>query len=57
MLAEKDIQINFYIFKKEEPNKIIRDIKILNIIRGFLLSCFLGYKIDKDENGKGWQLK
>ncbi len=45
-----------WIFKKEdkELNKIIGFISLNNIIRGGFLSCFLGYRLDKDEINKGY---
>lgn len=43
----------FWIIKKED-NSIIGAVSITNIIRGAFKSCFLGYKMDKNETGKGY---
>ncbi|MFZ5965645.1 MAG: GNAT family N-acetyltransferase [Bacillota bacterium] len=45
-----------WIYKKEDTSfeKIIGTIGLSNIVRGAFLSCFLGYKLDKDEVNKGY---
>lgn len=45
--------LSLYIFKKGE-DRIIGNIKLNNIVYGVFLSCFAGYKLDKDEQGKGY---
>ena len=45
--------VRFWIFKKED-NKIIGNVCYSNIIMGNFKSCFLGYKLDKDEINKGY---
>lgn len=45
--------VRFWIFKKED-NKLIGNIGISNIIMGNFKSCFMGYKLDKDEINKGY---
>ena len=45
--------VRFCIFKKED-NKIIGNVCYSNIIMGNFKSCFLGYKLDKDEINKGY---
>lgn len=49
-----DTTIRFWIFKKEDPYKTIGSICFSNIIMGNFKSCFLGYKLDKDEINKGF---
>lgn len=46
----------YYIFSKEDSffKKIIGDISITNILGGNAKSCKMGYKLDKDEVGKGY---
>ncbi|WP_394522556.1 GNAT family N-acetyltransferase [Lacrimispora sp. JR3] len=44
----------FWIFKKEEADKIIGSFAFTNISRGAFLSCFLGYKLDQEELNKGY---
>ncbi|BCN28745.1 GNAT family N-acetyltransferase [Anaeromicropila herbilytica] len=46
--------IRYYIFEKENMNRIIGCISISNIIRGAFLSCQLGYKIDHRHQKKGY---
>lgn len=43
-----------WIFEKQEKGRIIGNIAFNNIIKGVFLSCFLGYKLDKDEINKGY---
>lgn len=43
-----------WIFKKHDDHRIIGSIGFNNIVRGVFLSCFLGYKLDKDEINKGY---
>lgn len=52
-LEKEGKEIRFYLFDKHHNKRIIGDIGFSNIIRGAFLSCHLGYKIDKDERGKG----
>ncbi len=50
--SEKALRL--WIIKKEDKKKIIGSISIDNIIKGPFQSCFLGYKLDKDEVNKGY---
>nr|WP_312578492.1 GNAT family N-acetyltransferase [Sedimentibacter sp.] len=45
--------VRFWIIKKEN-DKIIGNVCYSNIIMGNFKSCFLGYKLDKDEINKGY---
>lgn len=45
--------IRFWIVKKETSN-IIGNICFSNVIMGNFKSCYLSYKLDKDETGKGY---
>lgn len=45
--------VRFWIFKKDN-NKLIGNICLSNIIMGNFKSCFMGYKLDKDEINKGY---
>lgn len=45
--------LSLYILKKGE-NRIIGNIKLNNIVYGVFLSCFTGYKLDKNEQRKGY---
>ncbi len=46
----------YYIFSKEDPflKKILGDVSITNILGGNAQSCKMGYKLDKDEVGRGY---
>ena len=44
----------FYILKKEEPQRVIGTVPLIEIVRGCFQSCFLGYRLDKDEINKGY---
>lgn len=46
--------LKLWIYNKSDEEKIIGTIDFTNIIRGSFLSCFLGYKLDKDEINKGY---
>lgn len=48
------VNIRYWIYKKEDANRIIGTVSFTNIVRGVFLSCFLGYKLDKDEINKGY---
>jgi ribosomal-protein-alanine N-acetyltransferase len=43
-----------WIYKVNEPNRIIGSISLNNIVRGVFQSCHLGYRIDEDEQRKGY---
>lgn len=53
-LYEKKTQLSFYIFKRENPNNIIGNVTVSNIIGGCFQSGYLGYQLDKIETGKGY---
>jgi ribosomal-protein-alanine N-acetyltransferase len=46
--------LRLWIFKKDDPNKVIGTIALDNIIRGPFLSCFLGYRLDRDYINQGY---
>lgn len=46
--------LKLWISKKEEPQRIIGSISFNNIVRGCFLSCFLGYRLDAQEDSKGY---
>lgn len=45
--------VRFWIFKKDD-NKLIGNVCYSNIVMGNFKSCYLGYKLDKDEINKGY---
>lgn len=46
--------IRFYLFEKNNPNRIIGTISFGNIIRGFVGSTVIGYKLDQRYQHKGY---
>ena len=48
------VNIRYWLYKKEDTSRIIGTVSFTNIVRGVFLSCFLGYKLDKDEINKGY---
>jgi ribosomal-protein-alanine N-acetyltransferase len=46
--------LRLWIFKKDDPSKVIGTIALDNIIRGPFLSCFLGYRLDRDNINQGY---
>ncbi|WP_330651492.1 GNAT family protein [Tepidibacter aestuarii] len=44
--------LRLWIFKKDDDKRIIGCIAFTNIVMGAFLSCYLGYKLDKDEINK-----
>ncbi len=54
LLALEDKNFSFLISEKPKPDIIIGDIHLSNIIRGVFQSCYLGYKISEEQNGKGY---
>ena len=55
--TEPGNSVKFFIFLKNDKNRIIGDISVSNIVKGAFLSCHLGYKLDEKENGKGYALE
>lgn len=53
---ENEKQLRLWIFKKSDANyeKIIGTICFSHIIKGFFLSCYVGYSIDFEEANKGY---
>lgn len=49
-------RLTYWLFKKDDP-KIIGYICFSNIIYGNFKSCFLSYKLDKDEIAKGYMFE
>ncbi|HCX03811.1 MAG: GNAT family N-acetyltransferase [Tissierellales bacterium] len=47
-------KLRLWIYKKEDEERTIGSICFSNIIYGNFLSCFLGYKLDKEEINKGY---
>jgi len=52
-MAKNHSLVRFWIIKKDN-NKIIGNVCYSNIVMGNFKSCFLGYKLDKEEINKGY---
>lgn len=50
----KGVLVQFGVYKKEAPEHMMGSLVFSNIIMGPFKSCFLGYRIDKDEINKGY---
>ncbi|WP_422484931.1 GNAT family N-acetyltransferase [Gudongella sp. DL1XJH-153] len=48
------LMLRLWVFKKDEPKKVIGTIALDNIIRGPFLSSFIGYRLDKDYLNRGY---
>ncbi len=46
--------LRLWIYKKEDTDRVIGTVSFTNIVRGVFMSCFLGYKLDKEEINKGY---
>ncbi|MFB9278390.1 GNAT family N-acetyltransferase [Cohnella cellulosilytica] len=43
-----------WLYKKDEPNRVIGSIALSNIVRGVFQSCHLGYRLDGAEINRGY---
>ena len=46
--------LRLWIFRKEEPERVIGTVALDNIVRGPFLSCFVGYRLDGDHINQGY---
>ncbi len=46
--------LRFWLFLKEEPERIIGSVRFSGVIRGAFQSCFLGYRLDRFCERKGY---
>ncbi len=53
-LMENKNLLRLWIFKKNDEKRTIGTIGFSNIVWGGFLSCYLGYKLDKDEINQGY---
>ncbi len=51
---ENGRSLRLWVFKNGEEDRTIGAFGFNNIVRGAFLSCFLGYKLDGKETGKGY---
>lgn len=52
--TETGTGIKFGMYKSEDTSVMIGTCAVSSIVRGPFLSCFLGYRVDENENGKGY---
>lgn len=50
---EQETSIRFFFFLNDDPEKIIALCNFTQIVRGAFQACYLGYKIDQEQEGKG----
>ncbi len=52
--TEMGSSLRFWIFKKGNEDRVIGSVAFNNIVLGAFWSCFLGYKLDRDEINQGY---
>ena len=50
----KMAMVRYWIFKKDEPDKVIGTVSYRNIVRPIYESCTVGYKMDRDYVNQGY---
>lgn len=50
----KSNSFKYWIYKKDNNQKLIGSVAFTNIVKGCFMSCNLGYKLDKDEINHGF---
>jgi ribosomal-protein-alanine N-acetyltransferase len=43
-----------FVFRRDEPRRIIGNINLTHVVRGAMQSCVLGYNLDAGEQGRGY---
>jgi len=56
-LQKSNVESIFYIFRKDNQEKIIGEIGISNIAKGVFQNCNIGYKLDQSEVGEGYMME
>jgi ribosomal-protein-alanine N-acetyltransferase len=51
---EAEEALRFWLFLKEEPETVIGSVRFSAVVRGAFQSCFLGYRLDGDLEGRGY---
>lgn len=46
--------LRLWLFKKDDPRRIIGSVALSNIVRGAFLSSYIGYRLDGQETNKGY---
>ena len=53
-VIESGAMFKYWIFTKQENQRVIGSVSFSNIVRGAFQSCFMGYKLDESEINKGY---
>jgi ribosomal-protein-alanine N-acetyltransferase len=53
-MAVKGDMLRYYIYEKENPNRIIGTVSIQHILRGYFASCEIGYKFSAAVHRRGY---
>lgn len=53
-LLEEGLAYKFWLCKAGEESRVIGFAAISNVVRGAFQSCHLGYKLDREEQGRGY---
>jgi [ribosomal protein S5]-alanine N-acetyltransferase len=53
-VMESGAMLKLWIFKKDDPGRVIGSVSFSNIVRGAFQSCLLGYRLDEKEINKGY---
>jgi ribosomal-protein-alanine N-acetyltransferase len=46
--------LKLWLFRRDDPKRVIGSLSFSGITRGSFLSCFMGYRLDEQERGKGY---
>ncbi|CAM4272471.1 GNAT family N-acetyltransferase [Bacillus manliponensis] len=50
----KEDQDYFFVICSRESGEVIGEVHLFDVIRGNIQSCWIGYFLDKEQNGKGY---
>jgi ribosomal-protein-alanine N-acetyltransferase len=50
---KEEKSLRLWLFEKSNPQRVIGSIRFSNVVRGAFQSCFLGYRLDQDCQGRG----
>ncbi|MHA6484159.1 GNAT family N-acetyltransferase [Paenibacillus sp. strain BS8-2] len=53
-LMAAGLQYKFWMYKHDDPNRIIGSVTLSNIVKGAFLNSTLGYRLDEQERNQGY---
>ncbi|MDD3866521.1 MAG: GNAT family N-acetyltransferase [Eubacteriales bacterium] len=53
-MIRREQMLKLWLFKREDPERVIGMISFTNLLYGDFCSCFLGYKLDQAEINRGY---